>query len=190
MENNMSYARKLISAEYPSLSEEETTVMVNKLIADANKQVARREKVRERKAIERGIDLTKTRIVSKDAYDWYTTLSPDEHQKLFGFQREKRNSKFSKKPPVLNTNYRIPKKNIVEATPLEEGGNNGNNTTRGKSTESYQQPRYGVNTSSQWLAPRFREHHIPNTMNYNRGLKRTCQEPQWRTNKRYKCVAN
>lgn len=87
------YTKDLIKREQPDLSEEEIAKLARNLVDKARTEVNRREKERNRKAIERGIDLTKNRVVSKEVYNWYMQLSPDEHEKQFGYKRKEPTSR-------------------------------------------------------------------------------------------------
>lgn len=85
--NILEYTKNLVIIGHPDFTEEEVTTLANSLFEQAKKQVDQRERVRNIKAVQRGIDLTKTRVVSRGVYDWYMGLSNSEHQGEFGFKR-------------------------------------------------------------------------------------------------------
>lgn len=77
----------LIKEENPDFTEETITTYAIKLVDKARKRVKERETLRIKKAIKRGIDLSRKTIVSTEVYKWYLNLTPSEHVAQLGFKR-------------------------------------------------------------------------------------------------------
>lgn len=84
----LEYTKHLIREELPEVKENQVAVLAGNFINKARQQVDKRAKVRKVKAMKRGIELTNTRIVSKEVYHWYKNLSSREHEEQFGFKRQ------------------------------------------------------------------------------------------------------
>lgn len=83
------YTKSLVLKEMTNVSDEELTKIASGLFDEAQRMVTIRENRRNLKAVEKGIDLEKTRIVSNEVYWWYTNMDEEEHVREFGFKRNR-----------------------------------------------------------------------------------------------------
>lgn len=131
----LEFTKNLLKEE-TGITEEDINAIASNLVLKAKEEVDRREHQRNIKAKSRGIDLTKTRVVSREVFEWYYNLTPVEYVKEFGFRQRKPQAKqqiysykslSSDNREELLSNYYAP---TIKAHPYSVGMQGVNNTQR------------------------------------------------------------